>query len=169
MEVVPSGSYSSRSAYAATFIGQSGLPGVAHLWKAKAPSEHKFFMWLAIHDRCWTNDQRQRHGLSNDASCILCQQQTETIDHLIIACMFSREVWFTLLQKCGRQALSPAANDSLVHWWIRARETVTLPRRATFDFLVLLVARVIWLQQNERTFSGTPCGPAQLVVGLSAR
>jgi hypothetical protein len=110
----PSGSYSSRSAYAAMFIGQSGLPGVAHLWKAKAPSEHKFFMWLTIQDPCWTNDRRQRHGLSSDVSCIFCQQQTETIDHLIIACMFSCEVWFTLLQKCGWQTLSPAANDSLV-------------------------------------------------------
>jgi hypothetical protein len=151
------GSLSSHSTYAAMFIGQSGLQGAAQLWKTKASSEHKFFFWLAMQDRCWTNDRRQRHGISNEATYTLCQQQIKSMDHLIVTCVFSREVWFTMLQKCGWQDLSLAANDALVHWCIRSRETVTMQRRATFDSLVLLVARAIWMEWSRtREFLWAP-------------
>jgi hypothetical protein len=50
-----SGQFSSSSAYDAMFLGQSTTQGAKQLWKASAPSEHNFFLWLAIHDRCWTN------------------------------------------------------------------------------------------------------------------
>jgi hypothetical protein len=69
-----------------------------------------------MQDRCWTNDLKQRHGISNEATYTLCQQKIESMFHLIVACVFSCEVWFTMLQKCGWQDLSPAANDVLVHW-----------------------------------------------------
>jgi hypothetical protein len=46
-----SGESSARSAYAAMFVSQRGLQGAKELWKTKAPPEHKFFLWLAVHDR----------------------------------------------------------------------------------------------------------------------
>jgi hypothetical protein len=45
-----SGEYSSRSAYAALHLGQTELLGAKQVWKAKAPREFKFYMWLVLHD-----------------------------------------------------------------------------------------------------------------------
>jgi hypothetical protein len=41
--------------------------------------------------------------MRNDSTYALCNQQPETIDHLLIACVFSRQVWFTSL-RCGLPA-----------------------------------------------------------------
>ncbi|OEL13244.1 hypothetical protein BAE44_0025738, partial [Dichanthelium oligosanthes] len=88
----PSGLYSCSSAYQAHFVGQTALLGAKELWKVKAPNEFRLFFWLAIQDRCWTSDRLLRHGLQNSGSCALCCQQTETIDHLLLQCVFSKEI-----------------------------------------------------------------------------
>jgi hypothetical protein len=39
-----SGEFTSRLAYATMFIGETGLHGAKELWKARAPSEYRFFI-----------------------------------------------------------------------------------------------------------------------------
>lgn len=43
--------------------------------------------WLAFHGRCWMLDRRRRHGLQESGICILCDQESETIDHLLLGCL----------------------------------------------------------------------------------
>ena len=86
------GSYSASSAYRAFFLGRVGMGGVMFAWKAMVPSKMKFFFWLALHGRLWTAERRRRHGLQTEAACALCSQHDETVDHLLIACVFSRDV-----------------------------------------------------------------------------
>jgi hypothetical protein len=57
--------------------------------------------------------------------------------------------------------------DTLVNWWLRSRDLVPLPRRAAFDSLVILVARQLWLECNDRIFHATACLPAQLIAKLT--
>jgi hypothetical protein len=39
--------------------------------------------------------------------CLLCDQEEETISHLLVTCVFSRAFWFELFQKFGLQNLAP--------------------------------------------------------------
>ena len=82
----------STSAYLACFIGQHPIEGAKILRKAWALAKCKFFIWLVLHDRCWTADRRKKHGLQEDDSCALCAQLPETIDHLLLCCPFSKQV-----------------------------------------------------------------------------
>ena len=93
--------FSTASAYQAFFIGQHPVEGARLLRKARAPPKCKFFIWLVLHDRCWTAARRRRHGLQDDDSCALCEQSQETIDHLLINCPFSRELWFNFASWVG--------------------------------------------------------------------
>jgi hypothetical protein len=97
----PSGTYSASSAYSAFFHGQTVILGAKELWNTKAPNNCRFFGWLILHGRCWTADRRQRHGLQDSAACALCSQGTETIDHLLLGCVFAHEVWYKVLRCCG--------------------------------------------------------------------
>ena len=81
--------FSTSSAYASFFIGQHPIEGAKVLHKTQAPAKCKFFVWLVLHDRCWTTDRRKRHGLQNDDTCLLCSQSPGTIDHLLFGCPFS--------------------------------------------------------------------------------
>jgi hypothetical protein len=46
---------SSSSAYRTFFYGQCSFPGAEVLSKVVAPPRCKFFIWLALMDRCWTS------------------------------------------------------------------------------------------------------------------
>lgn len=49
----------------------------------------------------WTADRRRRHGLDAPEHCFLCDQDEETINHIIVVCPFTREVWFFVLEALG--------------------------------------------------------------------
>lgn len=55
--------FTTSTAYIAFFIGQHEIPGAKILWKTRAPGKCKFFVWLALHGRCWTAARRKRHNL----------------------------------------------------------------------------------------------------------
>jgi hypothetical protein len=63
-------------------------------------------MWLVAHNKCWTVDRLAKRGLQHPESCPLCDQEGEIINHLLVACVFSRQVWFLVLQQFGLQALT---------------------------------------------------------------
>jgi hypothetical protein len=52
------GIYSSRSVYATLLLGQASVLGAKELWKTKAPNSRRFFIWLVLLGRCWTNERR---------------------------------------------------------------------------------------------------------------
>lgn len=52
-----SGVYSSKSAYEAFFLGTIKFTPWKRIWKSWAPPRCKFFMWLAINNRCWTAER----------------------------------------------------------------------------------------------------------------
>lgn len=60
-----SGCYSSKSAYKAYFNGSVTFEPWCRIWKTWAPQKCKFFLWLAIKNRCWTADRLARRGLDH--------------------------------------------------------------------------------------------------------
>jgi hypothetical protein len=68
----------------------------------------------------------------------LCDQATETIDHLLCKCPFSREVWFHVYQAIGLDL--PASARSVLHWWHRLRRAASADKRRGIDSLFALVS-----------------------------
>jgi hypothetical protein len=112
--------------------------------------------------QCWTGDRLQRHGLASDAHCALCSQHVEEIDHLLLACVYNREVWLIALQRWGWPHLALAVDAALIDWWLTVHEQVSKAHRPAFDSIVILMARSIWLQKNDRVFARTSLSPANL-------
>lgn len=97
------GTYSSASVYGAMFFGSSRPLGVKEIWKTSAPPKVRLFFWLVMHRKCWTAEQRFRHGLQDSPTCVICDQLLKTMDHIVLGCVFSREVWCLLLTKLHLQ------------------------------------------------------------------
>jgi hypothetical protein len=96
----PTGQYSAKSAHEALFIGAIQFNPWERIWKSWVPGKCKFFMWLAAHNKCWTADRLAKKGLTHPDRCQLCDQEEETIDHILIACVFSRQAWFCSVLVC---------------------------------------------------------------------
>jgi len=150
-----SGVYTAKSAYDALFEGAISFAPYERIWKSWAPPKCRFFMWLAAHNRCWTADRLARRGLTHPDRCLLCDQEEENIQHLLIGCVFARQFWFELLQIVGLAALAPQPEvPSFDDWWDKAASTVDGDTRKGLNSLIILGAWTIWKLRNDCVFNG---------------
>jgi len=109
--------YTAKSAYDILFEGAISFAPYERIWKSWSPLKCRFFMWLVAYNRCWTADRLARRGLPHPDQCPLCDQKDESIQHLLIGCVFARQFWFVILQGYGLAALAPQPTDSFDVWW----------------------------------------------------
>lgn len=148
------------------FTGQYSIDGAKELSRTKAPPKAKFFMWLALLGRCWTNDWLQRHHMQNDGPCSFCLQEDETVAHLLLGCVFSRENWLELLRASENQQLTPQPLGQLPVWWSTARKQLPKMLRKGFDCLVVLVSWLLWKERNRRVFDRQSWHPTRLLSDI---
>ncbi|KAE8789481.1 hypothetical protein D1007_36281 [Hordeum vulgare] len=87
------GLFSASSADQMFFMAKVHFPRHRAIWKSKATSRCKFFMWLAVHRKCLTVETLRRRAWPCDSLCSLCHVEPEDCDHLFILCRFPGEVW----------------------------------------------------------------------------
>jgi hypothetical protein len=84
-----------------------------------------YFMWLAALQKCWTADRLKNRGMDHPERCLLCDQEQESIDHLLVGCVFARCFWFRFLEKVDLRFLAPQlGDDDWLGWWKRAANQV---------------------------------------------
>ncbi|XP_071679364.1 uncharacterized protein [Lolium perenne] len=122
-------------------------------WKTWAPHNIKLFHWLAHLDRCWTAERLQRRGLPHHARCLLCDQDMETMQHLMIGCGFSRQVWFDILAWLRATCRPPDHDDTLIPWWSQAKQATPKAMRRGRASMSLLIPWMVWKQRNDCVFN----------------
>ena len=162
--LTPDQCYSAASAYGAMFLGSAPVFGAKQVWKTAAPPRVRFFFWLAVHNRCWTGARRYRHGLQDSDICILCDQGSETLDHILLGCCFSQEVWHLCLGRVHLNLDTRLGERSALEWWIHSRKAVPKFFRRGFDSYVLLVGWSLWKERNARTFQARATGAQRLAA-----
>jgi len=159
------GQYSAKAAYEGFFLGASFFAPWERIWKTWAPPKCQFFMWLVAHNKCWTSDRLARHGMPHPDCCPLCDQEEESINHLLVECVFTREFWFILLRQVGLQALSPQPTDnSFLDWWERANNATSDLVRQGVGSLIILGAWTLWNHCNCSVFYGAAPSMARALM-----
>ena len=107
------GTYSASSARRSFFIGTSSMLGAKEIWQVAVPPKVKLGCGRQI----------ARNGMGcKMPTCALCDLEIETCSHLLLSCVYTREVWcyIHILQPVGllRRQLSI---EELVPWWLRTR------------------------------------------------
>jgi hypothetical protein len=117
------------------------------LWTRSGNHGHPkcaLFLWLAAH-----------RNLPHASSFLLCDQEKETIIHLLVGCVFSRQFWFYVVQRVGLGSLSPHPVDlKFFGWWNKASNLVDDMLRRGLNSLIILGAWVIWRHRNNCVFDG---------------
>ncbi|CAN6231704.1 unnamed protein product [Urochloa humidicola] len=158
-KLTQSGVYTSKSAYAAFFVGTIKFGPWRRIWKSWAPPRCKLFIWLVFRNRVWTADRLAKRGLAHPESCPLCDQAEETIHHLLVGCVFTRQVWALIFQHLGLNMLTPEPSTSrFSKWWWSAITMVPKEVRKGLNSLIILVAWEVWKHRNSCVFDGArPC------------
>ena len=112
-------------------------------------------MWTIAHKKCWTADMLARKGLCHLAACPLCDQTDETIDHLLVSCVFSRQVWFAVLHDLGLQAIAPQAGErSFEDWWASTSSRVSGQKQKGVNSIIIHGSWSLWSHRNQCVFDG---------------
>ena len=146
------GAFSACSAYTTKFASQEMSPTASFTCKSRAPLQCCFFNWLAIRNRCWTSTRLARRGLPHQEACPFCNQHDETLDHLLVTCIFAHEVWLWILTTADRQNGVGTCSKTLQSWCIQ-QEQVQDHRRITHA-ITLLVLWELWKHRNGIVFDG---------------
>ncbi|XP_024014231.1 uncharacterized protein LOC112088180 [Eutrema salsugineum] len=69
------------------------------VWFPNATPKYSFFTWLALLNRLSMGHRMQKWNVRARSECFLCDNQTETRDHLFFSCSYSSAIWRTLTSK----------------------------------------------------------------------
>jgi hypothetical protein len=85
----------------------------------------------------------------------MCDQASETINHLLVGCTFAREFRFCFLSQVDLQSLSPLfTGTSFYDWWEKISGSNNGLRLQLIDSLITLGAWTLWNQRNRCVFDG---------------
>jgi hypothetical protein len=96
-----------------------------------------------------------------------CDQEDETIDHLIMACIFARQFWYLIMRQVGLHSLVPGPNDLFFdEWWEKVHLTTSALTRRGLNSLIILGAWILCNQRNRCVFDGDPPNMTESLIIL---
>ena len=99
---------------------------------------------------------------------MLCDQCEENINHLLVACPESRQLWWMALRAVGQTACMPLSEASFHQWLCNSRKNIDKAQRHGFDTIAALVAWAIWKERNNRVFNNHQRSWAQVAKAMAA-
>ena len=72
------------------------------VWFSNCIPKHAFILWLAIRKKLMTQDRMQVWQSTGDLSCVFCNLQQDSVNHLFFDCQFSQNIFqhFRLYEFC---------------------------------------------------------------------
>lgn len=108
-----------------------------------------------------------RHGLSNDDTCALCDQEEESIGHLMIQCSFSQQVWFDICSQLNIQSCIPGHDEEFNPWFETAvMNTEPSVKKGARSIIIILTMWRLWKTRNDTVFKNTAPNRQDLVQSI---
>jgi hypothetical protein len=67
------------------------------IWNSKSILKIDMFVWTLAHRSILTGENPRRRGWEGPSRCPLCIQEEETLDHMLLKCPFTKDVWNPVL------------------------------------------------------------------------
>ena len=120
------------------------------IWNSCVQPKLSFFAWEVAWGRVLTLDRLQKRGWALANRCFMCQMCGESIDHLLLHCEKTREVWMLLLSFFRVSWVFPySIKETLVCW---RGSFVGKKRKVAWQLGPLCLLWVIWKARNTMTF-----------------
>ncbi|GJR21549.1 hypothetical protein Tco_0970076 [Tanacetum coccineum] len=122
------------------------------VWFSSCIPRHAFNLWLIVKQRLKTRDKLNSWDVSSSliTSCLLCELQPDSHEHLFFECSFSQQIWNHIKTYAGMDS------SVLVFSHILASLILIAKRRSAKSIIAKLVvaacAYFIWQERNWRLF-----------------
>lgn len=136
------------------------------IWKGLIPPRVEIFTWLAVMGRLNTRSKLASLNIipQEEIFCILCNEQTETSDHLLLHCDFSCKLWRWWLNLWGMSWVFPSnLKDALEQWVIYGNASFF---KKIWVAIFSIIIWSIWKERNDRIFN-SKSSPIDQIIELS--
>jgi hypothetical protein len=140
------------------------IPGCTQIWKTWAPLRVKIFLWLVVWKRHWTANRKNCHRLDARNECYLCDQDPETIDHIITTCSFFQTHLVVHSDVLGADAAQVGGGGPHRRLVGAVEKRWHRGKRKGADTLFALVAWELWKERNTRLFWNEVATSVQLAT-----
>ncbi|KAG7588745.1 Reverse transcriptase domain [Arabidopsis suecica] len=88
---------SSRKAHPILFKEAETTPSISplfdSLWKIQTAPKIKVFIWKALKGAIAVEDRLRTRGINVKDGCLMCEEENETVNHILFQCPLARQVW----------------------------------------------------------------------------
>ncbi|KAH0681710.1 hypothetical protein KY289_019462 [Solanum tuberosum] len=106
---------------------------------------------IRLHAKLLTKDRLLKWGSKVDTQCMLCQNEDETRDHLIVKCSYTRRLWDEIAR--WMQMSSDIGGNWQQHltWALKNAKGKTI-RAQIFRMVYAEAVYAVWIERNQRVF-----------------
>ena len=126
---------------------------ICKVWLNLAPPKVEMFLWLALLGKLNTKALLMHKGIQFEGppTCPFCSEHSETLDHLLITCTISWDIWCELAADFGVvPETKKTFKQFFVHWIEVPFSNKTQRRFWITSFFA--VAWSLWKRRNEIVF-----------------
>jgi hypothetical protein len=131
------------------------------IWRSKLWSKVSTFLWLMVHNQILTWDNLRKRGFIGPSICYLCQQQEESMEHILNQCSSSGEIWdqaSQIMRKTNRE------RDNIIstirNWGTEAYKSPILNR--IWQLFPGFIVWQLWKERNMRIFHSQASTPSNI-------
>jgi ribonuclease HI len=128
------------------------------VWQPFLWPKISLFLWLTTQNRILTWDNLIKRDFIGPSRCPLCQQNEETLEHLLNNCHYSQQIWDWGAQVMRRsQRIRGSIRDTLGNWGTSPFHNPILQR--IWQLLPGFSLWAIWKERNQRIFNSKSSPP----------
>ncbi|GJM96245.1 hypothetical protein PR202_ga13064 [Eleusine coracana subsp. coracana] len=92
--------------------------------------------------------------MEHPEKCVLCDQEEETVQHILTSCVFARQFWNQILTPLGfGNSVSGRRDNNFSNWWPKTSKRIPKEKkRKGYNTLIVLGAWLLWKHQNVAVF-----------------
>ncbi|CAN1763333.1 Putative ribonuclease H protein At1g65750, partial [Linum perenne] len=124
------------------------------LWKLDLPPKLCFFLWRICRNALPTKGNLVKRRCALSATCLTCNADDETQEHLFVHCPFSTSFW----QQVMPSLQCPSPDQSMNSWFINIASTASMSSVIEIGFTLWF----IWKMRNELLFQDKSPSLAEL-------
>jgi hypothetical protein len=94
-----------------------------NIWNWEMRLKVKLFCWLMIENRILTWDNLIKRGMIGPSRSMLCGEREEFVNHLMVECLFNKEIWNSILNELHLKRIwGGGPSSAFYREWIKEME-----------------------------------------------
>ncbi|KAL0728812.1 hypothetical protein Bca4012_024905 [Brassica carinata] len=130
------------------------------IWFTHSTPKYSFLAWIAVRNRLQTGDRMRLWNAGINTTCILCNEEEETCEHLFFRCMYTAQIWKTLAEGLLQNRFTTEWRDLIA---IITSPGLTPIKNFLVRYTFQAAIHTVWRERNARRH-GEQAREAQLLA-----